>query len=116
MRASHSPSWSRWWWKQATIVVAGVDTHKDTHHVAVLDLVGKVIADQKFTADAAGYRAAEVFIAEHGLIDRVGIELTGSYGAGLTRPWLRPALMSWRSTLSISPRGPGAARTPAPTR
>ena len=71
--------------EQATIVVAGVDTHKDTHHVAVLDLVGKVIADQEFTADATGYRAAEVFIAEHGLIDRVGIELTGSYGAGLTR-------------------------------
>lgn len=71
--------------EQATIVVAGVDTHKDTHHVAVLSLAGTVLADKEFTADAAGYRAAEAFICKHGLIDRVGIELTGSYGAGLTR-------------------------------
>lgn len=74
--------------EQATIVVAGVDTHKDTHHVAVLSLAGRVLADKEFTADAPGYRAAETFITKHGLIEAVGIELTGSYGAGLTRHFL----------------------------
>ncbi|MDN4642334.1 IS110 family transposase [Agreia sp. PsM10] len=70
---------------EATIVVAGIDTHKDTHHVAVLDLLGRVLGTQEFPTTPAGYEAVADWIAEHGVIDRVGIELTGSYGAGLTR-------------------------------
>lgn len=71
--------------RQATIVVAGVDTHKDTHHGAVLDLAGRLLADQQFPATTAGYRQLLDWIASHGVIDQVGIELTDSYGAGLTR-------------------------------
>jgi transposase len=70
---------------QATIVVAGVDTHKDTHHVAVLDLAGRALADAPFPASAAGYRRLLEFVAGHGVIDKIGVELTGSYGAALTR-------------------------------
>lgn len=36
-------------------VIVGVDTHADTHHVAVVTEYGKPIADQKFAATAAGY-------------------------------------------------------------
>lgn len=31
---------------------AGIDTHKATHHVAVVDADGAVLADQEFPADA----------------------------------------------------------------
>lgn len=34
-------------------LVAGVDTHKNTHHVAILDLVGRPIADREFRQAAA---------------------------------------------------------------
>lgn len=71
--------------RQATIVVAGVDTHKDSHHVAVLDLTGRVLGSRGFPTSAAGYGMLLDFVAGFGLIDRVGVELTGSYGAALTR-------------------------------
>ncbi len=69
----------------APIVVAGIDTHLDTHHVAVVTLTGQLLADAAFPATVVGYRALLDWIAAHGVIDRVGVELTGSYGAGLTR-------------------------------
>lgn len=67
------------------IVIAGIDTHKDTHHVAVLDTVGRLLGVNVFPTTSAGHRAVADWIGSHGPIDRVGIELTGSYGAGLTR-------------------------------
>jgi transposase len=70
---------------QARIIVAGIDTHKDTHHVAVLELTGGVLGDAEFPTTAAGYQALLGWVGSFGVIDRVGVELTGSYGAGLTR-------------------------------
>lgn len=70
---------------QARIVVAGVDTHADTHNVTVLDIQGRWLANQEFPTTSAGYADLLAFVAGFGVIDRLGIELTGSYGAGLTR-------------------------------
>lgn len=70
---------------QATIVVAGIDTHKDTHHAAVLDLNGQLLGDHAFPVTSTGYRDLLDWVAAFGLLDRIGVELTGSYGAGLTR-------------------------------
>jgi transposase len=69
----------------APFIVAGIDTHLDTHHVAVATLTGAILADAAFPATAAGHRALLDWVASHGVIDRIGVELTGSYGAGLTR-------------------------------
>ncbi|MEV8252324.1 IS110 family transposase [Microbacterium sp. NPDC076768] len=66
-------------------LVAGVDTHKDTHHVAILDQVGRPVADREFRADGRGYAQIIAFLREHGDVARVGVEGTGSYGAGLSR-------------------------------
>jgi transposase len=66
-------------------VVAGVDTHADTHHVAVIDMVGRRLADEAFPATSAGYAALLAFVLSFGRLLRVGIEGTGSYGAGLNR-------------------------------
>lgn len=37
-------------------VIAGVDTHGQTHHAAVIDRLGRHLADQEFTATGTGYR------------------------------------------------------------
>lgn len=65
-------------------VVGGVDTHKATHHAAVLDAgTGRVLADQEFPASTAGYGQVLTWMTSHGRLTKVGVEGTGSYGAGL---------------------------------
>lgn len=66
-------------------ITVGVDTHADTHHVALIDANGQHLADEKFLATGSGYRAIGVFITSRGPVTSVGVEGTGSYGAGLTR-------------------------------
>jgi transposase len=66
-------------------VFVGVDTHADVHHAAVIDPLGARIADQAFPATATGYRRLYAWSVEHGVVAAVGMEGTGSYGAGLSR-------------------------------
>jgi transposase len=67
------------------IVVAGVDTHADTHHGAVIDARGRLLDSAEFPATGAGYRQLLTWMRGLGQLSRVGVEGTGSYGAGLTR-------------------------------
>jgi transposase len=71
--------------EQAGPVTGGVDTHAEVHVVAVVDQVGRVLGTRAFPADAAGYRAALAWMRTHGELAKVGVEGTGSYGAGLAR-------------------------------
>ena len=66
-------------------VIGGIDTHGATHHAAVIDPIGRHIADREFPADTAGHRALMAWLAGHGQVVAIGVEGTGSYGAGLTR-------------------------------
>jgi transposase len=66
------------------VVVAGVDTHQLTHHAVVLDITGRRLGDRGFEASTAGYAALLDWVASFGLIEAVGVESSGSYGAGLT--------------------------------
>jgi transposase len=66
-------------------VSGGVDTHRDTHMVAALDQRGAELGVREFTTTPAGHRAALCWLESFGTIDRVGVEGTGTYGAGLTR-------------------------------
>jgi transposase len=66
-------------------VYAGVDTHKELHVAAVLDGSETVLGTRSFSTTRAGYRALLAWIAQFGELARIGIEGTGSYGAGLTR-------------------------------
>lgn len=66
-------------------VTGGVDTHGRTHHAAVVDRVGRVLGDQQFAATGQGYRALLGWLRSFGRIVKVGVEGTGSYGAGLAR-------------------------------
>jgi hypothetical protein len=64
-------------------VTGGVDTHKDTHHAAVVLMNGRRLADAQFPATTAGYRALVAWIRGFGRVHAVGVEGTGSYGAAL---------------------------------
>ena len=66
-------------------VVGGVDTHRDTHVGAVVDGAGRLLGSHQFRADPAGYTRLVAWMGSWGRICRVGVEGTGSYGAGLTR-------------------------------
>jgi len=71
--------------EQGGPVTGGVDTHADVHVAAVVDQVGRVLGTRGFPADASGYAAALVWMRAHGELTKVGVEGTGSYGAGLAR-------------------------------
>jgi transposase len=66
-------------------VTAGVDTHGDTHHAAVVDSVGRHLSDCEFPATPSGYRRLVAWLVGAGDVRRVGVEGTGTYGAALTR-------------------------------
>lgn len=71
-------------------VIAGVDTHAQTHHAAVIDATGRKLGDAQFPVSLSGYQALLGFVLTFGRVARVGVEGTGSYGAGLSR-YLRAA-------------------------
>lgn len=64
--------------------VGGVDSHKDTIHVAVITQIGHAVADEEFPTTTAGYRRAVAWLIAHGPLGAVGIEGTSSYGVGIT--------------------------------
>ena len=66
-------------------VTGGVDTHADTHVAAALDSIGGLLGVQEFPATAAGYARLLNWLGGFGAVCLVGIEGTGSYGAGLAR-------------------------------
>ena len=66
-------------------VFGGVDTHRDVHVAAVVDTAGRILGTMPFPTDALGYEQMSEWFQSHGHLVRVGIEGTGSYGAGLTR-------------------------------
>jgi transposase len=66
-------------------ITGGVDTHSQTHHAAAVDQTGRVLGDREFPVTAAGYRALLAWLRSHGNLVKVGVEGTGTYGAGLAR-------------------------------
>src|SRR5690606_42134519 len=67
------------------VVIGGVDTHADTHQAAVLDEHGRLLDVNRFPATPAGYEQLLAWMRGYGTIRQVGVESSGSYGAGLTR-------------------------------
>jgi Transposase len=66
-------------------ITGGVDTHADTNVAAALDPVGGLLGVEEFPATAAGYARLLGWLGGLGTVCLVGIEGTGSYGAGLAR-------------------------------
>ena len=66
-------------------ITGGVDTHAGAYVAAALDPIGGLLGVQEFPATAAGYARLLAWLAGFGTVCLVGIEGTGSYGAGLAR-------------------------------
>ena len=66
-------------------VTGGVDTHLDVHVAAALDEIGGLLGVKSFDASGAGNVELLGWLQSFGQVARVGVEGTGSYGAGLAR-------------------------------
>jgi transposase len=66
-------------------VTGGVDTHLDFHVAAAIDSNGGVLGVETFDTTTVGYQHLVGWLGGFGTISLVGVEGTGSYGAGLTR-------------------------------
>ena len=66
-----------------TDVVGGVDTHKDSHTIAALSGTGRLLGTAQCPATLDGYQELIGWLRGFGRVVRVGVEGTGSYGAGL---------------------------------
>ena len=68
-----------------TEIIGGVDTHQDLHTAAVVSHDGTVLDTESFSTTRAGYRAMLRWFWSLGKLLRVGVESTGTYGAGIIR-------------------------------
>jgi transposase len=66
-------------------VVLGVDTHKDVHVAAVINVLGVLLGTRSFPTTASGYQQMLRWATGFGTLRRAGVECTGSYGAALAR-------------------------------
>ena len=74
-------------------LTGGVDTHADVHVAAVIDPEGGLLGVKSFATDLAGYKLLSGWMGAFGEIGLVGVEGTGSYGAGLARHLHREGLV-----------------------
>lgn len=68
-----------------TEITGGVDTHLDFHVTAVVDANGGTLGVETFPVGAKHYAELVRWLESFGPVDKVGVEGTGSYGAGLAR-------------------------------
>ena len=66
-------------------VTVGVDTHADAHVGVALDQVGRRLGEVAVSNDEDGYRRLLRWASSFGELDCVGVEGSGSFGAGLSR-------------------------------
>lgn len=66
-------------------ITAGIDTHADFHVAAAIDHNGGLLGVETFATTTGGHRDLVHWLAGFGAIDKVGVEGTGSYGAGIAR-------------------------------
>ena len=68
-----------------SLVTGGVDTHKDFHVCVAVDELGRVLGTEQFPTTLRGYRSLLRWLGGFGQLGAVGVEGTGSWGAGLAR-------------------------------
>src|SRR5918994_3019 len=66
-------------------ITGGGDTHLYTHVAAAVDANGGVLGVESFPTTTTGFVELHEWLASFGTLERVGVEGTGAYGAGLAR-------------------------------
>lgn len=69
----------------ARAVTGGVDTHLELNVAAALDGIGGLLGVEQFPTTRTGHGELLGWLSGFGPVTRVGVEGTGSYGAGLAR-------------------------------
>ena len=69
------------------LVTVGVDTHTDVHVAAALDPAGRLLETRSSPATTRGYAQLATWAESFGSVDKVGMEGTGSFGAGCCGSW-----------------------------
>jgi transposase len=69
-------------------VTLGVDTHAELHVAAALDERGRLLGTCAIPTTSTGFADLLHWVDQYGALVKVGMEGTGSYGAGFAR-WLR---------------------------
>jgi transposase len=67
------------------LITGGVDTHLDLNVAAALDPIGGLLGVAEFATTRVGHARLLDWLGGFGPVVRVGVEGTGSYGAGLAR-------------------------------
>jgi transposase len=99
-------------------ITGGVDTHKDLHVAAVVDDRDRFLESACFPTARQGYRQLLAWMQSFGPLGKVGVEATGTYGAGLLRHLQKSASRRWKSLRPTDRTGASVARaiiwTPRP--
>lgn len=94
-------------------VTVGIDSHKSSLAVAVLDDLGRPLGVREFANNATEHENLRRWIASHGDARLIGVEGSGNFGAALTRHLLDhgedvrevPAFLSHRERKKAPARG-----------
>jgi transposase len=94
-------------------VAIGVDSHKSSLAVGMLDEIGRAVGVREFANDKRGHDLLINWVKGCGSERVIGIEGSGNYGAGLTRALLQagedvrevPAFLSHRERKKHPSRG-----------
>ena len=97
-------------------IVGGVDTHKDLHVAAIVDEHDRVLGTHSFATTRQGYRQMLAWMRSFGELQRIEIDSTGSYGAGLLRFMQQAKVTVLEVTTRTSRIGVDVARTTISTR
>ena len=98
----------------ARTITGGVDTHLDVHVAAALDERGALLGVESFATTPRGYEALLAWLESFGTLELIGVEGTGSYGAGLTRHLHGHGVRSGRSGSAQPPEAPAHKASPTP--
>ncbi len=74
------------------VVIAGVDCHSEFHHAVALDERGHKLDELCFEATGTGCLQAVGWLQGLGVVEAVGVESSGSYGAELSRVLIRAGI------------------------
>lgn len=66
-------------------IIVGVDTHKDVHVAAAIDVHGRLLGHRSVATSEKGCSALHQWALSFAPLVEYGVEGTGSYGAGLAR-------------------------------
>lgn len=80
---------------ETRVVVGGVGTHSQTHHVAVIDDLGREVDDREFPATAVGYAALAGWLRSFGELAWVGVEGTTEPRSRFSAPPLSGSLVGF---------------------